>query len=163
MWRYMVNLRSLTTFMSSWIVAAPGPVAAAWAACTPISPLRILAWTRLLHSQTNPIEPQSGTVRLLARVQVTGPKAKTMIQLSRWSRPTPPTDQRSVEEMTQAKWLRLMSASKEPQPSHEHVFSDRGRLTICGDPPLHQKLYGSHSKFQAETYLHSTLLVSNRS
>ena len=29
MWRYMVNLR-LT--LSSWIVAAPGPVAAAWAA-----------------------------------------------------------------------------------------------------------------------------------
>ena len=75
-------------------------------------------------------------------------------------RPTLATDQRSEEEMTETKWLRLMSASKEPQPSHEHVFSDRRRPTIRGDGNC-KKLYRSHTQVQAETYFHSTLLGSN--
>jgi len=42
-------------------------------------PIRYWHGRELLYWQTNPIELQSGTVRLLARVQGTSPIAKTMI------------------------------------------------------------------------------------
>ena len=163
MWRYMVNLR---LYLKQLDCCRAGSGGSSMGCLHLHLPIAHSGMDATAYSQTNPIEPQSGTVRLLARVQVTSPKLETMIHLrgpvSRWSRPTPPTDQRSVAEMTPSQWLRLMSASKEPQPSHEQVVSDRGRVTICGDPHLHQKLYGSHSKFRAETYLRSTLLVSTR-